>query len=387
MEDTANAFIETFTLDGADTGSLTGLTFGVKDLYDVAGRAAGCGNPEWKRTHPEATAHAPAVAALLDAGGRLVGMTHTDELAYSLMGVNAHYGTPRNAADPRRVPGGSSSGSAAAVAAGLVDFALGSDTGGSVRLPASFCGISGIRTSFGAISLEGAMPFTHSFDTVGWFARDAVTMDRVAQAYGLGQGRAIRQLLLPVDIWASASAETIAALTPALSRLESHLGPARPIRLCRRDLAAWRETFRICQASEIWDVHGDWVSRNTPDFGPGIRQRFDIAAQIDPDAAAAAQAEKSRIARHIRATVPPDCALVLPTSPDPAPFLSDPESALDGFRMAAFEMLCVAGLSGLPQLSVPVGRVDEGPVGLSVIGAAGQDRALVALAAALEDAP
>jgi len=387
MKDTANAFIETFTLDGGDSGPLSGLKFGVKDLYDVAGRVAGCGNPEWKRTHPEATAHAPAVTALLEAGGRLVGMTHTDELAYSLMGVNAHYGTPINSADPRRVPGGSSSGSAAAVAAGLVDFALGSDTGGSVRLPASFCGVWGIRTSFGQISLAGAMPFTHSFDTAGWFARDAATMDKVAQAYGLAEGAAPRQLLLPVDIWARASADTIDALAPGLARLEARLGPARPIRLSPEGLEAWRETFRICQASEIWDVHGDWVSRNTPDFGPGISDRFEIASKIDPVDAAESQAEKTRIAAHIRAMVPPDCALVLPTSPDAAPFLTDPEDALNGFRMAAFEMLCVAGLAGLPQLSVPVGRVDGGPVGLSLIGAAGQDRALIALANALEDAP
>ncbi len=387
MKDTANAFIETFTLDGADTGPLAGLRFGVKDLYDVAGRVAGCGNPEWKRTHPKARAHAPAVQSLLNAGGRLVGMTHTDELAYSLMGVNAHYGTPLNSADPRRVPGGSSSGSASAVAAGLVDFALGSDTGGSVRLPASFCGIWGIRTTFGAISLDGAMPFTHSFDTVGWFARDAMTMDRVAQAHALGPGQPVRHLLLPVDIWARASGWTIAALAPGLARLEERLGPARPVRLSPEGLDSWRETFRVCQASEIWDVHGAWISGNTPGFGPGIRDRFEIAARIDADEAEAAQADKSRIARHVRPMISPDCALVLPTSPGPAPFLSDPESAIDGFRMAAFEMLCVAGLSGLPQLSVPVGRVDGGPVGLSIIGAAGQDRALVSLATALEDAP
>lgn len=387
MKDTVNAFIERVTLDGADTGPLAGLSFGAKDLYDVAGRVAGCGNPEWKRTHPEARVHAPAVAALLDAGGRLVGMTHSDELAYSLMGVNAHYGTPTNSSDPRRVPGGSSSGSAAAVAAGLVDFALGSDTGGSVRLPASFCGVWGIRTSFGQISLAGAMPFTHSFDTAGWFARDAATMDKVAQAYGLGRGRAIGQLLLPVDIWARASADTVAALAPGLARLEARLGPARPVRLCREGLASWRETFRICQASEIWEVHGDWVRRNTPDFGPGIRERFEIASRIDPGDAAASRAEKTRIAGHIHAMVATDGALVLPTSPDAAPFLTDPEDTLDRFRMAAFEMLCVAGLSGLPQLSVPSGRVDGGPVGLSLIGAEGQDRALIALATALGDAP
>jgi len=387
MEDTVNAFVEILHRAGTDSGPSAGLSFGAKDLYDLKGRVAGCGNPEWLRTHDVAEADAPAITALLEAGATLRGMTQTDELAYSLMGVNAHYGTPVNSADPRRVPGGSSSGSAAAVAAGLVDVGLGSDTGGSVRLPASFCGVWGLRTSFGHISLEGAMPFTHSFDTVGWFARDGATMDRVGDAYGLQSGTEITQLLLPVDIWACASAETIAALAPGLAQLEAQSGPATPLRISPEGLPAWREVFRICQASEIWEVHGDWVSGNDPQFGPGIRERFEIASTITAEDAEAAQAEKRRIAAHIRAQVPEGAALVLPTSPAPAPLLSDDEPALNSFRMAAFDMLCVAGLSGLPQLSVPSGAVDGGPVGLSLMGAEGQDRALIALATAALDHP
>ncbi|MEL6997434.1 MAG: amidase family protein, partial [Pseudomonadota bacterium] len=145
MDDTANAFIEIFELEGAADGPLAGLTFCAKDIYDVAGHQTGCGSPDWAASHPIATSHAAPVAALLEAGARLVGKTHTDEIAYSLMGVNAHYGTPINTAAPDRIPGGSSSGSVAAVAAGLVDIGLGSDTGGSVRVPASFCGVFGLR--------------------------------------------------------------------------------------------------------------------------------------------------------------------------------------------------------------------------------------------------
>ena len=384
MKDTVNAFAEVLEIAGSSTGPLSGLSFGAKDLYDIEGRVAGCGNPEWKRTHDKATEHAPAVSALLGAGATLAGMTHTDELAYSLMGVNAHYGSPVNTRDPRRVPGGSSSGSAAAVAAGLVDFGLGSDTGGSVRLPASFCGVWGIRTTFGQITLSGCMPFTHSFDTVGWFARDAGTMSRVAEAYGCPEHQALDRLLLPVDLWALASPQTIAELAPNLARLEAVYGPATPIRIAADGLEAWRETFRITQASEIWDVHGAWVGANTPDFGPGIKERFDIASRIDAEDAKAAHAEKARIAAHIQSLIPKNSALVLPTSPGPAPFLTDPESALNDFRMAAFEMLCVAGLSGLPQLSVPSGQVENGPVGLSLIGPKDSESALIAMAACLE---
>jgi amidase len=385
MKDTVNAFIDVFTLEGSAGGPLKGLTFGAKDLFDVKDRVAGCGNPEWARTHGKADAHAPAVAALLGAGARLAGMTHTDELAYSLMGVNAHYGAPVNSADPRRVPGGSSSGSAAAVAAGLVDVGLGSDTGGSVRLPASFCGVWGIRTTFGQISLQGAMPFTHSFDTVGWFARSSDVMARVAEAFDCPMGVAPKRLLLPVDVWARASAETLKAVAPALARLQQKLGPAEPVILCPAGLEQYRETFRICQAYEIWEVHGDWVRANTPDFGPGINERFEIASRIDAETFASKNAKKDQIRQEIARIVRQDSVLVMPTSPGPAPLLAEPESALNDFRMRAFEMLCPAGLAGLPQLSVPAGTVDSGPVGLSLVGAPGQDRQLISLAAVLDN--
>jgi amidase len=384
MKDTVDAFAEILTLEGATDGPLAGLTFGAKDLFDVAGRVAGCGNPEWARTHEVASTNAPAVSALLEGGAKLVGMTHTDELAYSLMGVNSHYGTPVNTADPRRVPGGSSSGSAAAVAAGLVDIGLGSDTGGSVRLPASFCGVWGIRTSFGQISLDGAMPFTHSFDTTGWFARSPRIMARVAQAFDLPTGVAPTRLLLPVDVWARASAATVAALAPLLARLQQNFCLAEPVILSPEGLDHWRETFRICQAYEIWDVHGDWVQANTPDFGPGIKERFEIASQISDADFTRESARKHEIRAHIEALLPLDTVMVVPTSPGPAPLRAEPESALNDFRMRAFEMLCTAGLAGLPQLSIPAGLVEGGPVGLSLLGARGQDRQLIELAARLD---
>lgn len=380
MIDTANAFIDIFTQQGAASGPLAGRTFATKDIFDVKGRITGCGNPEWARTHQAADCNAPAVDMLLQAGATLVGKTHTDELAYSLMGVNAHYGTPRNTADPRRVPGGSSSGSVAAVAAGLVDIGLGSDTGGSVRLPASFCGIWGIRTTFGLLSLKGAMPFTHSFDTVGWFAREGDIMARVARAFGCPEGPAPTRLLLPVDVWARAGAATVAALCPALARLEAVLGPARPVVLAPDGLDRWREIFRICQAAEIWDVHGAWVTANSPDFGPGVRQRFDLASQIDRETFAAAHSARNDACDRINAVMSPDTVLVIPTSPGPAPMRTDDEETLDDFRTRGFDMLCVAGLAGLPQLSIPAGVVDEGPVGLSLVGAREQDRQLIALA-------
>ncbi len=176
----SRAFLEQFALAPTGNGTLDGLTFAVKDIIDVAGRRTGCGNPRWLETHPPAAVHAVCVEQLLAAGARCVGKTVTDELAFSLLGENPHDGTPLNPSAPERVPGGSSSGSASAVACGLVDFALGSDTGGSVRVPASNCGIFGLRPSHGRISVAGVMPFAPTFDTIGLFARRPALLARSA---------------------------------------------------------------------------------------------------------------------------------------------------------------------------------------------------------------
>ncbi|MEM1300062.1 MAG: amidase [Pseudomonadota bacterium] len=381
MDDTANAFIEIFELEGAPDGPLAGLTFCAKDIYDVAGHQTGCGSPDWAASHPVATAHAPPVAALLNAGARLLGKTHTDEIAYSLMGVNAHYGTPINAAAPDRIPGGSSSGSVAAVAAGLVDIGLGSDTGGSVRMPASFCGVYGLRTTHGAVPIEGTMPLAPSLDTVGWFARSLELMDRGAEAFGLPPSEGAQpRLLLPVDAWALAEPETVAAVGPELARLETKFGPATPVILAPGGLHGWFEAFRVCQAAEVWQAHKDWVEAVKPNFGPGVADRFEMASKITADAWQAATAVRAEVRTRLSDLLADGQMIVLPTSPGPAPLREMDNAGLDDFRVRALHLLCAAGLAGYPQLSLPAGQVDSAPLGLSLIGAAGSDRALIAAA-------
>ena len=189
---------------------------------------------------------------------------------------------------------------------------------------------------------------------------------------------------MPVDVWAQAGADTVTAVGPRLAQLEAIIGPATPILLASDGLDQWREAFRICQAYEIWDVHKDWVLAHKPNFGPGIKERFEIASQVAPQTFAAAQAQKATIQSHMREIMTPETVLVLPTSPGPAPLRTTPETALNDFRMRAFEMLCVAGLNGLPQLSIPAGFVDGGPVGLSLVGDKDQDHQLISLGRALE---
>ncbi|MEM8664429.1 MAG: amidase family protein, partial [Pseudomonadota bacterium] len=254
-------------------------------------------------------------------------------------------------------------------------------TGGSVRLPASVCGVYGLRTTHGHVSLRGAMALAPSLDTVGWFTRDLATMAKVASACGLADGVGIDRLLLPVDVWANASAATVEAMGPTLQRLTAAAGEAQPIVLARDGLGTWLDAFRTCQAAEVWQTHGPWVEATDPTFGPGIAERFELAASIDDTGHAQARATRRDIAQQLHARLGTATALVVPTGPDPAPFVGSAEPDLDAFRQRALRMLCPAGLAGLPQLSIPAGRVDGGPVGLSLVGPAGSDAALVALAA------
>jgi amidase len=383
----ANAFVKRFTVQGSAAGrGLQGFTFAAKDNYDIAGEITGYGNPDWARTHAPAASHAFAVQRLLDQGASLSGKTHTDELAYSLMGVNAHYGVPTNTADPTRVPGGSSSGSAAATAAGLVDIGLGSDTGGSIRVPASFCGLYGIRPTHGRISMEGLLPLAPSFDTVGWFARHPAALSGVAAAFGLVQqdDPVPGSLLLPTDAWALAEPRTAALLDAGLKKLEAVYGRAIPMRLSPATLADWGDIFRICQAAEIWDTLGPWVLRTKPRFGPGIRERFNFAQQIDK--AQWDQADRSRadIANHLCQLLGSRSVIVMPTVPAPAPKLNASADQLEQFRHSALALLCPAGLAGLPQVTIPIGTVDGGPVGISLLGGPDSDGLLLAMAQRLE---
>ncbi|MEL6317356.1 MAG: amidase, partial [Pseudomonadota bacterium] len=379
-DDPENAFIARFDLAPTAPGPLDGLRFAVKDLLDVAGAVTGAGSPDWAAGRAPAEAHAPAAARMLAAGARCVGKTHTDELAYSLMGLNAHYGAPTNPAAPGRVPGGSSSGSAAAVAAGRVDFALGTDTGGSVRAPASFCGVFGLRASHGAIPMTGAVPLAPSFDALGWFARDLGIMGRVAAAYGLGEGAAPARLLAPADLWAMAHPETAAALQPMRDALEAAFGPADPAPLLgdAAAVAAARETFRIHQAYEAWTAHGAWIETAGPDLGPGVKERFAAARALSHADFEEVAAARAGIRARLDAALGAGAIALAPTAPGPAPMRDATAAELEADRARLLGLFCAAGLGGLPQLSIPGARAGGAPVGLSLIGGRGRDAALLA---------
>jgi amidase len=370
-------------VEGAEAGPLSGLTFAVKDVFHIKGGVTGFGHPDWLRTHGEEAVTAVAVQQLLDAGATMVGKTVTDELAYSLTGENYHYGTPVNPRDATCIPGGSSSGSASAVAGGLVDFALGSDCGGSVRIPASYCGLFGMRPTHGRISLEGAIPFAPSFDCAGWFARDIALFDRVGQIL-LGK-EALEQeictLLLATDALTELSPDVQEALLPAIARVEMVVGPAKRVTLAESGLDRWSETFRTIQAAEIWRSLGEWIEKVRPVFGPGIRERFTSAATLDPVVVEMARKQRANITERLSTLLPVGTALIIPTAPRSAPYLTSKNEELETiYRHQAMNLLCVAGLGGLPQISLPMVELKGMPVGLSLVGGRGTDLALLDLA-------
>lgn len=384
-DDPLNAFTDQEILvPGATAGPLAGLSLAVKDLYDVAGCVTRAGNPDWARTHEAATVSAPAVQTLLDAGATVVAKTHTDELAWSLLGENAHYGTPTNPRAPDRVPGGSSSGSVAAVAGGLVDLALGSDTGGSVRIPASNCGVYGIRTTHGRLSLEGVVPLAPTFDTVGWFAREADLLARVGDVY-FGAAREIQlpdRLVIARDAFALVDDAVRAALAPALDRARELTGRVTDTELRPGGLEPWADAWRVLQAREVWAAHGAWVERTRPSFGPGIAERFAGAATLTEDDQRSADAVRALARERMTALCPPGAVVCLPAAPSVAPLRGSSADDLERYRSRAMQLTCPAGLAGVPQISIPGGEVDGAPIGLSFLGAAGADAALLRLAVA-----
>lgn len=366
---------------GSGRGPLAGLTFGVKDIYDIAGHKTGFGSPDWLATHAPATSTAPVVAGLLAAGADMLGKTQTDELTYSLNGENAHYGTPVNVNAPGRIPGGSSSGSAAAVAGKLVDFALGSDTGGSVRAPASFCGIYGMRPTHGRIPLAGACALAKSFDTAGWFARDAVLLERVGQVLlGAERPPAPGELLLAQDALALLDTEAVAAVQPALARITAAIGAPLPVTVSAEGLPQWFQAFRVLQGAEIHAQLGDWMAKAKPRLGPGVRERMAWVSTITADEVVRAQAVRDAVRLRMDDLLADNAVLVLPTVSDIAPLLNTPAAELDDFRARAMSLLCIAGLAGLPQLSLPLATLRGCPLGLSLVAARGNDALLLALA-------
>lgn len=362
---------------GAASGPLAGETIAVKDLFDIEGFRVGAGNPTWLAEAPIADGTAPALAALLAAGASIRGIAQTDEFAYSIAGANAHYGTPPNPLVPGGLPGGSSSGPASAVASGQASIGLGTDTAGSVRVPASYNGLWGLRTTHDAVSRERLLPLADSFDTVGWLTRSSALLRAVATAtLGAGGVTPLADFLVDPRLVAVADAsvqDAFAAATADLTTSAIDVG----------DIDELFETFRVVQAADAWIADGDWVTAHPDAPGAATSARFAIAAAVTPTQADAARAALRVHAARLDGLLG-DSVLLVPSASSAAPSATADPAELDRVRVATIRLCCIAGLTGRPALSIPALHVPgpfggPAPLGLCLVGPRGSDVALVAL--------
>ena len=372
----------------AGAGPLDGLSVAVKDLFALEGFAVGAGNPVRLAGADPETTTAAAPAALLAAGASVAGIARTDEFAYSLAGTNAHYGTPPNPRAPGRISGGSSSGSASAVSLGQADVGLGTDTGGSIRVPAAYQGLYGIRTSHGAVSAEGLLPLAPSFDTVGWLTRDAATL------------AAVGEVLLPETAGAAPAPFTGTSVPPELLALAEpgiaeairvfaaapELPPADTAPFPAEELPGWLAAFQTVQGFEAWQQHGDWIQAHPDALGADVAGRFATASRITADQAEAARDVLRSARQRIRGIVGGGL-LVLPSASSVAPLLTEVAQAsalggttIDSVRQATMQLTCIAGIAGLPALSLPLVTPGGLPCGVSIVGPVHRDLDLLRLA-------
>ncbi|RSL33662.1 amidase [Salibacterium salarium] len=366
-------------LNPTSEGNLTGLTFSTKDVIAIRDYTNGAGNPDWLLTHQPAEKNAPVIDKLLKSGATLKGTTVTDEMMYSLNGENYFYGTPLNPKAPDRIPGGSSSGSASAVATDVVDFALGTDTGGSVRIPSAYCGLYGFRPTHDVFSMEGVIPLAQSFDTVGWMSKNPDKMLKIGDVLLENQieNKTIRRVIIPEEAWALLDGEVTEALSDVLPLFKNIGQTTDRTTISDKGLATWADTFRVLQGMEIWTEHGGWIEAENPTFGPGIAERFAWASTLYPEEHKDAFLLQKQVKDHLSSILAEDNVIVIPTTPGKAPQRNLSNEELNHRRAKTMQLTCIAGLGGLPQVTIPMTEVDGVPVGISIIANRFQDKKLL----------
>lgn len=387
---------------GAWEGPLAGLTVAVKDLFAVKGYRIGAGNPAFLAGARAETTTAAAVTDLLRGGASLRGIARTDEFAYSIAGDNVHYGTPPNGALPGALPGGSSSGPASAVATGQAEIGLATDTAGSVRVPASYQGLWGLRTTHGLVPRQGLLPLAQSFDTIGWLTRDGQTLQRVVDwclsydgsestenVYGESDGDLPWRFVVPTEVLDAVEPETRAAFDAFLATLTSSTDAAPVDFASIGDLDEFFVPFRTVQGAEAWRNYGEWVTAHPDALGPAVADRFRIASTISAGDEASARRALEPLAERIQ-TLVADAVLLMPTVPGPAPMRTAGGERVDAVRIATLRMTAPAAIAGLPSLSTPLltvrSHLGPAPVGVCVTSRSGTDIALVRLARRLAQA-
>ncbi len=366
---------------GRDPGPLAGVPYGVKDLFDVAGLPTTAGSRLYADA-PPAAGDAAAVARMQAAGAVLVATLNMDEFAYGFATINAHHGTTRNPHDPARLAGGSSGGSAAIVAAGVLPVALGSDTNGSVRVPASLTGVYGLKPTHGRLPLGGVFPLAETLDDVGPFARSVADLRAVWAVLGGSADDDCRPLRVAV-----LGGRFAVNLDPAQAAAIGRIAPDAPV-VDLPDVARARSAAFLITAFEGGARHREALARDAMAFDPATRDRLLAGALLPASVYAAAQAFRASFAATVAAAFAEVDVLLAPAAPGVAPLIADPRIVIDGTLRPARAELGIhtqpVSFAGVPSLAVPLLRPGRLPLGLQLIGRPGGEALLFRFAAGLE---
>tara|TARA_B110000090_G_scaffold118526_2_gene131943 strand:+ start:1768 stop:2904 length:1137 start_codon:yes stop_codon:yes gene_type:complete len=349
-------------------GNLKNLKFVLKDMCDVKNIKTSCGNPDFYKACEPAKKHAEFLSNILSEGAILEGITICDEFFYSVIGENSHYGTPKNLNAPNCVPGGSSSGSAAALTTDLFDFSIGSDTGGSVRVPASFCGLLGIRPTHGRINANGVYPMAPSFDTIGWFSNNIKTFQKIGEVLldkNENENITFNQFVIAEDLLELVDTDIKNQFNSYYKELHPNIKHIRLSKFSKSEIA---DNFRILQAGEIKEHVIPWIEKNKPKISLEINSRIEMASKISPLEIDAAKTFRQEIISEINNSLPEGDIAIFPTTPFSAPKCGQSDQDLGSDRKKIMEMTSIAGMTSRPQISIPKFKGKTGPVGISILG-------------------
>ncbi len=372
-------------IEGSETGPLSDLAFAVKDVFMIKGSTYSNGHPDWLKTHEPDNKTASSVLKLLDAGADLVGKTVCDELCFSISGENWNYGSPMNPHDIRRFTGGSSAGSGAATAGGLVDFATGSDCLGSVRVPAAYNGLLGMRPTYKRVPNDGEAPYCESMDVLGYVAANPDVFVRVSEVL-LGQDNEsieFCQLYIADDCFEALDLDVYSSIKPAVDFTASRFQSISHVRVAPEGLEKWIETFRIVQGYEVWESYGGWIQKYKPRLSRGPKERLEWASTITRNQYKDALRDKQRISDYFHSFLPKNAILCLPTTASVAPLRTTSLEEINRTRAISTNFLCISPLTSCPQVTVPLVFHDEMPLSMTLISSYGTDLALAKFAAKL----
>ena len=350
------------------TGLLSNLNFVVKDMCKIKNHKTSCGNPDFYQKCKVASDFAPFLKVILEEGATLKGITICDEFFYSLIGENGHYGTPTNLNAPGCVPGGSSSGSAAALTTNLYDFSIGSDTGGSVRVPASFCGLFGIRPTHDRINTEGVYPMAPSFDTLGWFSKNIDIFKKIGSILlNLNEKTEFlfKEFVIAEDILELANPDIVNLFN---NYINNKFPKIKRFRLSVHDKEIIADNFRILQGGEIKENIIPWILENKPKISPEISARIEMAKKITNDQIDEALNFRSTLIEEIDKSLPKGMIALFPTTPFSSPKCGQSDEQLGSYRKKLMEFTSIAGMTSRPQISMPKFKDNTGPIGISLLG-------------------